>query len=141
MNFFFFEGASRVSVATLLVEECGFDLPLPSSAALVERIRLAVLKLADGSAAAVSAHVAAAKQDWRDVLVAAGFGDDLAAHVAWGHALASWRFHVTEVSASVYEVTATDKMGRSVQLKGTDSDLLLTEARNAVLELCRGPTS
>ena len=83
----FFHGDVRSAVTAVLLHECGFGLPLASGAELVERIRLAVLKLADGDADAVRDHAKAASLDWRDVLVAADFGDDIAAHVKWANEL------------------------------------------------------
>lgn len=78
---------SRAAIAALLLRDCGATLPLASDARLIERIRLAVLKLAEGDPAAVPRHLAIARQDWRDVLVAAGFGSDLQAHLAWARGL------------------------------------------------------
>ena len=48
-------------------------------------------------------------------------------------ALIEWTFDLEEVSANVYEVTATDGVGRRVQFKGTDPDLLLEEAKSTIL--------
>jgi hypothetical protein len=86
---FFFDGDKRASVAALLLTNCGLGLPLAPSPELVERIRLAILKLANGDFDSVVDHLREAHQDWRDVLVAAGFGDDLDAHVKWAQALSS----------------------------------------------------
>jgi hypothetical protein len=73
----------RIAVANLLVERCGDNLPLVRTGDAIERVRLAVLKLAAGRAEAILDHLAVAQQDWRDVLVAAGFGSDLEAHRRW----------------------------------------------------------
>jgi hypothetical protein len=43
-----------------------------------------------------------------------------------------WSFDVNEVSAGVYEATATDSQGRRVQSKGTDVDLLIEEVKEGV---------
>ncbi|HEV3189822.1 MAG TPA: hypothetical protein VGY54_04955 [Polyangiaceae bacterium] len=43
--------------------------------------------------------------------------------------LPGWSFEIDEVSAGVYEVTATDAQGHRVQAKGTDYDALLNECR------------
>jgi hypothetical protein len=83
----FFHGEERSAVTAVLLHECGFDLPLATSTVLVERIRLAVLKLADGHADALRDDVKAARVDWRDVLVAADFGNDVTAHVKWANKL------------------------------------------------------
>jgi len=72
-------------VSTLLIEECGDNLPLLKAAntASIERIRFAVLKLSGGDLNALQRAIDLAKIDWRDVLVAAGFGSDVTAHKAW----------------------------------------------------------
>ena len=74
----------RESVANLLVTECGDKLPLwlDMSPQGLERIRFAALKLSNGSIPELRA-VQIAQVDWRDVLVAAGFGRDVLAHEAW----------------------------------------------------------
>ena len=75
----------REYVARVLAERCGDNLPLmhPGFVSLVERIRFAVLKLSAGDVDALEHHLAAAARDWRDVLLAAGFGVDVAAHLHW----------------------------------------------------------
>ena len=72
-------------VATILEAECGSNLPLISSqgAEGIERVRASVLKLSEGSMDKLRYAVKVAKEDWRDVFVAAGFGDDPLAHRAW----------------------------------------------------------
>ena len=42
-----------------------------------------------------------------------------------------WTFEIEEVSANVYEVTATDGVGHRVQVKGTNPYELLEEARKS----------
>jgi hypothetical protein len=46
----------------------------------MERIRFAVLKLGVKSASAFESAMLLAKTDWRDLLMEAGFGEDLEAH-------------------------------------------------------------
>jgi len=77
--------ADRDLVSALLLDECGEHLPLLSSSdsAAIERIRFAVLKLSGGDLDALERAVGLAKTDWRDVLVAAGFGSDVKAHFRW----------------------------------------------------------
>jgi hypothetical protein len=72
-------------VSQALLERCGDNLPLVHSTyvALTERIRFAVLKLSCGSLEGLERHLQIAVLDWRDVLLAAGFGTDVAAHLAW----------------------------------------------------------
>jgi hypothetical protein len=48
-----------------------------------ERIRLAVLKLSNGNLEELRRAITEARQDWRDVLVWAGFGDSGTAHRRW----------------------------------------------------------
>ncbi len=49
--------------------------------------------------------------------------------------LPGWLFEVDEVSANVYEVTGTDRAGHRVQMKGTDPDALLDDARKAAFKI------
>ena len=86
-----FVGAAREAAADLLVTQCANNLPFceTSDARSLERIRFAVLKLSNGDLAELGRAVEVAQLDWRDVLVAAGFGNDVRAHEAWfpgGHA-------------------------------------------------------
>jgi len=48
-----------------------------------DRIRLAALRLGDGDLAKLGSAIDLAKVDWRDLLVAAGFADDVQAHHRW----------------------------------------------------------
>jgi hypothetical protein len=41
------------------------------------------LKLSEGNLDKLNRAVALAKTDWRDLLMAAGFGEDIKAHLAW----------------------------------------------------------
>jgi hypothetical protein len=67
-------------VSSLLADECGSNLT--EHPGLLERIRFAVLKLSHGDLNALGRAIDLAKRDWRDALVAAGFGD-IAAHESW----------------------------------------------------------
>jgi hypothetical protein len=80
-----FPGDERGEAAAVLIEECGTNLPLMEDAneLELERVRCAALKLSDGYLAKLREAVEVAKTDWRDVLVAAGFGNDLHAHERW----------------------------------------------------------
>jgi hypothetical protein len=66
-----------------LTTECGEDIPggAPSPEAL-ERIRAAALKVSAGSLERLARATKLARSDWRDILMAAGFGD-LEAHKVW----------------------------------------------------------
>ena len=80
-----FATTERDLVATLLVDDCGNDLPLLDSACAVdlERIRFAVLKVSRGDLNELQLAIDLAKEDWRDVLVVAGFENDVKAHESW----------------------------------------------------------
>lgn len=75
----------RELVRDLLVEECGNNLPglenLGSHA--MDRYRFAALKLSEGELAKLEKTLRLAKADWRDLLMAAGFGENLTAHESW----------------------------------------------------------
>ncbi len=68
-----------------LRSECGDNLPFVESdhAELAQRIRFAVLKLSGGDLDRFERELREAAIDWRDTLMAAGFGDDIKAHRSW----------------------------------------------------------
>jgi len=84
-----FGPADRSAVADLLEQQCGVNLPLTGrwQDAEFERLRLAVLKLSEGRIERLRIAIADAQRDWRDVLVASGFGDSLEAHRHWAHSV------------------------------------------------------
>lgn len=73
----------RETITDMMIEECNAEKIYNSNEAEVERIQLAVLKLSDGDADRFLAAIGLAQIDWRDVLVAAGFGYDVEAHLKW----------------------------------------------------------
>jgi hypothetical protein len=76
----------QLAEATALLEtECGISLPFGDTMGeqALERIRCAVLKLSEGSLGKMRKAVRIANVDWRDVLVAAGFGHRVLAHLEW----------------------------------------------------------
>ena len=82
-----FPPESREAAGRMIAERCGADLPLsthmgpdPSG---FDRIRFAVLKLSGGDLERLRREIDAAHFDWRDVLMAAGFGEDIRAHLQW----------------------------------------------------------
>jgi hypothetical protein len=79
-----FGGDGRSEARDLLVEDCaelpGWHLRTPEG---LERVRFAVLKLSGGTIAGLVDAICLAQTDWRDALVAAGFGYDVSAHEAW----------------------------------------------------------
>ncbi len=75
----------RELVRVILSEECGNNLPFLNDLDEVklERFQFAALKLSEGDLVKFDEAIALAKRDWRDLLMAAGFGDDVNAHVSW----------------------------------------------------------
>jgi ABC-type siderophore export system fused ATPase/permease subunit len=75
----------RDEVSRLLVEECGSNLPFLEEydEFQLERFRFAALKLSEGNFQKLREAVQLAKIDWRDLLVAAEFADDVKAHDRW----------------------------------------------------------
>lgn len=80
-----FPPGEREVVAQLLREQCGNNLPFLKDLDEfeLERFQFAALKCSDGDLAALRAAVDLAKDDWRDLLVSAGFGDRVLAHKKW----------------------------------------------------------
>lgn len=80
-----FSGPMRQAAAELLMTQCGANLPFNENADAnrLERIRFAALKLSQGDLGKLASAVQRAQVDWRDVLVAAGFGNDIHAHQSW----------------------------------------------------------
>jgi hypothetical protein len=73
---YLFDPAQQAQAMQRLVDGCGRELAS-------ERIRLSVLKLSNGDLEELRGAIAAARGDWRDVLVWAGFGDSGTAHAKW----------------------------------------------------------
>ena len=80
----FGDSEQRVA-ADILRNACGDNIAGVETAYtdLAERIRFAVLKLSKGNWAVLAQQVQGAGVDFRDVLVAAGFGESLEAHLEW----------------------------------------------------------
>ena len=81
-----FSGAVLAEVVRVLEEEVAERLPLLGPVATpesLERVRYAVLKLSAGELGKLEEAVMVAQVDWRDTLVAAGFGDRVEAHLGW----------------------------------------------------------
>lgn len=76
----------RAEVKDLLVHECGRNLPYcgePGKDLLIERIRIGVLRVSAGNMEDLLRAIELAQVDWRDLLVAAGFGESTEAHLEW----------------------------------------------------------
>lgn len=69
----------------LLLEECGYNLSFLGkvNAAAMDRFRFAVLKVSGGNMEKLCRAVQFAQQEWRDLLLAAGFANSLDAHKSW----------------------------------------------------------
>ena len=80
-----FKSREALEVCDLLEGECGTDsLSCDGwTPEQIERIRFGVLKLAHENALELNAALRLAQKDWRDLLVSAGFGQDLSAHKEW----------------------------------------------------------
>jgi hypothetical protein len=80
-----FCGEDVKAATELLVFECGNNLPFceNSTPEQAERVRYAALKLSRGRVDSLREAIALAKTDWRDLLMAAGFGDDARSHLRW----------------------------------------------------------
>jgi len=73
----------RETISEMLIEECNAERLHSSTAEGLERIQLAILKLSNGEVDKFLAAAELAQIDWRDALMAAGFGNDLEAHLSW----------------------------------------------------------
>lgn len=80
-----FAPAEQGAVRQLLLTQCGNNLPFleAATAEQLERFRFAALKISDGKLPALQRAVQVAREDWRDLLVAAGFGHDVTIHWKW----------------------------------------------------------
>ena len=80
-----FSEKQRGEVEKLLKFECGDNIPYceNNDKYKMERIRFAVLKLSEGNLEKLIQAIELAKTDWRDLLMAAGFGEDVEAHLSW----------------------------------------------------------
>ena len=80
-----FSADEKDLVISLLNDECGNNLPffensIPSD---LERIHFAIIKLSNGELDRLESAIELAKTDWRDLLVAVGFENDLNGHNVW----------------------------------------------------------
>jgi hypothetical protein len=77
--------ADSQAVQRLLEEDCGQNLPFceNSTPELLERLRFAALRIGNSNMDKLLEAVSLAKQDWRDLLMWAEFGNSLTAHEEW----------------------------------------------------------
>lgn len=76
----------REEVIRLLVEECGHNIPpthLDDDAFAFERLRFSALKVSNGNIEVLKKAINVAKEDYRDLLYAAGFDNSLVKHKKW----------------------------------------------------------
>ncbi len=80
-----FHGKDAIVATTLLTNECGSNLPFCENwgPLELERLRFAALKISDGTLDRLRQAIELAQTDWRDLLMAAGFGEDVKAHENW----------------------------------------------------------
>src|SRR3982750_2423238 len=80
-----FAPEDRERATALLYEQCGNNLPFLDKLDMyaLERFRFAALKYSDGNLSQLERAVKLAQRDWRDLLMAAGFANDLEAHRKW----------------------------------------------------------
>lgn len=80
-----FSSSEQELVRSLLVSECGNNLPGLQNAdsKTMDRFRFAVLKLSEGDLSELDKALRLANTDWRDLLMAAGFGESLTVHETW----------------------------------------------------------
>ncbi len=80
-----FSGSEMQEATDLLVRDCGANLPFLEKLTpqQLERFRFAALKLSGGNLGKLVDAISLAQTDWRDLLMAAGFGHELDAHLKW----------------------------------------------------------
>ena len=80
-----FRQEDRAEAARLLAEQCSNNLPFLENLDEkgLERFQFAALKLSGGDLPELRTAIELAKTDWRDLLMAAGFGEDTRAHLFW----------------------------------------------------------
>lgn len=80
-----FSGRDRAAAARMLESECGEKAPFcdKQTSEGMERIRFAAIKVSGGRLKRLSEATRLAQIDWRDLLMAAGFGYTLTAHEEW----------------------------------------------------------
>jgi len=76
-----FEIKDRETVTEMLTEECNAEGLHTTSVDGVEHTQLTVLNISNGEVDKFLAVAELAQVDWRDALMAAGFGEDVNAHL------------------------------------------------------------
>jgi len=84
----FFDEDDRELVMSVIIDESGTNLSLGNEFSTgMERIRFAMIKLSNGELNRLDLAIELAKKDWRDLLVAAGFENDINAHNIWAETI------------------------------------------------------
>ena len=80
-----FKERDRAEAFRVLAEECGRNLPFCENVTPegLERLHFAALKISGGTLQGLRQAVDLAQSDWRDLLLAAGFGFSTTAHLDW----------------------------------------------------------
>ena len=80
-----FRGENARVAGDMLERECGNNVLFceDSDSLQLERIRFAALKVSEGKLETLREAVELAKMDWRDLLMWAGFGNDVSAYRGW----------------------------------------------------------
>ena len=80
-----YNAAFQDKVVDILENECADNLPFleNESPESLERFRFAVLKIGKTNISKLEDAIELAKQDWRDLLVAAKFANSIQAHRLW----------------------------------------------------------
>ncbi|WP_158268884.1 hypothetical protein [Pseudomonas mangrovi] len=80
-----YQSREAVEICHVLENECGTEALSCEgwTPVQMERVRYAVLRLATENSMSLDSAIDLAKKDWRDLLIAAGFGNELNAHKEW----------------------------------------------------------
>jgi hypothetical protein len=80
-----FAPGDRKEARSLLVHECADNLPRSEREGpeQLERVRFAAMKVSNGNLVRLREAIQLAQSDWRDLLLDAGFADDVIAHTRW----------------------------------------------------------
>ena len=80
-----YKSREALEVCDILENECGTEALSCDgwSPTQMERIRFAVIQLAKENSMSLDSAIELAQKDWRDLLMVAGFGNELNAHNEW----------------------------------------------------------
>jgi hypothetical protein len=75
----------RPAAEAMLMNGCGNNLPFLEKSDMfeLERFRFAALKESEGNLVLLRQAIGVAQRDWRDLLMSAGFGEDVTEHKRW----------------------------------------------------------